>query len=208
MTAALQPRVALLLTSLLAYAPAPAQVFGESIVPALRQGGYVVVLRHARSPREAPAAAEMHPDNVDRERQLDAVGRANAAALGTALRELGIPIGEILSSPTFRARETVHELRVGDADLVVELGDGGTGMQSETEGARSRWLLERAATRPPAGTNTLIVTHLPNITGAFGGEFADLAEGDALIVEPATDGAARVLGPIRIDEWPTLVSGR
>jgi phosphohistidine phosphatase SixA len=204
---ALQPRIALLLTLLLSGAAAPAQPFGESIVPALRAGGYVIVLRHARAPRDPPAAADAHPDNVDRERQLDAVGHADAAAVGAALRELRIPIGEVLSSPTFRARETVRELRVGDAALAVELGDGGKDMQAGAEAARSRWLRERAARRPAAGTNTLIVTHLQNITGAFGEEFADTAEADALIVEPA-DGGARVLGRIKVADWPALTRDR
>lgn len=185
-----------------AISAAYAQPQGIDLVSPLRAGGYVIVLRHARSPRTPPDPGDARPDNVDLERQLDAVGRADAAGIGATLRALRIPIGEIVASPTFRARETVRELGVGDAVFVDELGDGGVGMQSSTDAARSGWLRELARGDPGEGTNTLVVTHLPNITGAFGAEFGDLAEGDALIVDPR-GGIARVLGRVRVDDWRT-----
>ena len=45
---------------------------GEALVKALRQGGYIIVMRHASSPREAPDKQTANADNVNRERQLDA----------------------------------------------------------------------------------------------------------------------------------------
>src|SRR5580700_8592874 len=80
---------------------------GEALVKALRQGGYVIVMRHASSPREAPDRQIANADNVNLERQLDEAGRASAIALGSALGQLKIPIGEVFTSPTYRALETV-----------------------------------------------------------------------------------------------------
>src|ERR1039457_3284734 len=80
---------------------------GDALVKALRQGGYVIVMRHASSPREVPDKQTANPDNLKPERQLDEIGRTTAAAMGKALRDLKIPIGEVYSSPTYRALETV-----------------------------------------------------------------------------------------------------
>jgi hypothetical protein len=76
---------------------------GEALIRALRQGGHVIVMRHASSPREAPDPKTSNPDNVNRERQLDETGRATATEMGKALHELKIPIGIVLTSPTYRS---------------------------------------------------------------------------------------------------------
>ena len=75
---------------------------GDALVKALRQGGYVIVLRHASSPREVPDRQTANADNVNRERQLDEAGRASAIAMGKALRQLNVPVGEVFASPTYR----------------------------------------------------------------------------------------------------------
>lgn len=62
-----------LVTTLAFSAPAtPAQTLsGQALVAALREGGYVIVMRHASSPREEPDERTANADNVNRERQLD-----------------------------------------------------------------------------------------------------------------------------------------
>src|SRR5947207_5059147 len=81
---------------------------GDALVKALRQGGYVIVMRHASSPRDVPTRQTANADNVKLERQLDEAGRAGSVAMGRALRDLKIPVGEVLASPTYRALETVR----------------------------------------------------------------------------------------------------
>jgi len=79
---------------------------GEALIKALRQGGYVIVMRHASSPREVPNTQTANPDNVKLERQLDEAGRAGSVAMGRALRDLKIPVGEVLTQPDIpRARD-------------------------------------------------------------------------------------------------------
>jgi phosphohistidine phosphatase SixA len=176
---------------------------GDALVEALRQGGYVIAMRHASAPRTPPAASEAAPGNTQRERQLDAEGRETAAAMGEALHRLRIPIGEVLSSPTFRARQTVRLLDVGEPKTVAELGEGKDGMKADKTGKRSAWLRERAAMKPAEGRDTLIVTHLPNLAGAFGDAADNIGDGGALILRP--DGSRfTVVGRVAIEEWPTL----
>ena len=96
---------------------------GEVLVRILQKGGYILVMRHASSPREAPDKQTANPDNSKPERQLDEVGRNTAIAMGKALRDLRIPIGNVLSSPTYRALETVRLAQFGAPQTFVELGD-------------------------------------------------------------------------------------
>lgn len=170
---------------------------GEALVKALRQGGYVIVMRHASSPREVPDKQTANPDNVKPERQLDETGRETAAAMGKALRDLKIPIGEVYSSPTYRALETVRLAGWKNPKPTPELGDNGRSMQGGTE-AQAAWL-RKAVTEFPHGTNTLIVTHLPNLTGAFPKEAAGMGDGEALIFGP--DG---VVAKMKIEDWPKM----
>jgi phosphohistidine phosphatase SixA len=173
----------------------------STLVASLRQGGHVLVMRHASSPREAPDAQTANRDNVKIERQLDEAGRTGSAAMGKALRELKIPVGEVLSSPTYRALETVRLAQLAGPQVHAELGDGGQSMQAvaETQGA---WLRARA-TRLPKGTNTIIVTHMPNIARAFP-DWGPVADGEIVVVGTDGKGGTRPVGRITIDEWPRL----
>jgi hypothetical protein len=48
----------------------------EVWLSALQQGGYVLVMRHASAPPEAPDSQTANPDNEKLERQLDAAAPA------------------------------------------------------------------------------------------------------------------------------------
>lgn len=182
---------------------APGQTLsGDALVHALQKGGYVILMRHASSPREAPDANTADPDNVNRERQLDAEGRATAAAMGQALRELKIPIGQVFSSPTYRALETVRLARLDNPQPVPELGDGGRSMQASSE-AQAEWLKKKVK-EFPSGTNTILVTHYPNINRAFPQLSSGLADGEALIFGPDGKGDAALVARVKIEEWPRL----
>jgi phosphohistidine phosphatase SixA len=172
------------------------------LVAALRQGGYVLVMRHASSPAAVPDEKNARPDNVKRERQLDEAGRAAAAAMGEAIRRLKISIGEVLASPTYRTIETVRMAGLGSPRTHAELGDRGRSMQGVTA-VEGRWLQQRASQRPAAG-NTLIVTHSPNIASAFGRAAADVDEGETLVFRPDGAGGATMVARVRIDEWARL----
>ena len=98
---------------------------GTALVNALRRGGYVIVMRHASSPATPPDKEHANPDNLKLERQLDEAGRAGATAMGNALRGMKIPIGSVLTSPAYRALETVKFAGLRDSRPVEQLGDGG-----------------------------------------------------------------------------------
>ena len=104
--------------------PASAQMLaGEGLIKALRQGGYVIVMRHASSPREVPTKQTADAGNVKLERQLDEAGRAGSVAMGRALRDLKIPVGEVLTSPIYRALETVRLAQLANPRAQTELDE-------------------------------------------------------------------------------------
>jgi phosphohistidine phosphatase SixA len=179
---------------------------GKDLVAALRMGGNVILMRHASSPRTPPDPALSDAANVQHERQLDDLGRSTAQAMGDALRKLRIPVDQVLSSPTYRALETVRLARFGTPKTYAQLGDGGQNMQSDSSGTRAVWLRAKVAESPAPGTNTIIVSHFPNLNEAFATDAAGLTDGEALIFHPDGHGAAVFIGRIRIEEWPQLAS--
>ena len=180
---------------------------GSDLVNALRQGGYVLVMRHANSPQTRPDATIVAPGNTRLERQLNENGHKTARAMGEALKALRIPVGEVLSSPTFRTLETVRDLGLGTAKTFNELGDGSQGYEISSFEDGARFMRARSAEIPRTGTNTFIVTHLPNLEYAFGDSAGDIDEGEALVVRPDGRNGTPV-GRIKIEEWPRLAARR
>jgi phosphohistidine phosphatase SixA len=183
--------------------PALAQALsGQALVEALGRGGYVLVVRHASSPRQAPDRQTANADNVNLERQLDEHGRATAVSMGKAIRDLKIPIADVFTSPTYRALETVRLVQLPSPRPQAELGDGGQSMQGVTA-AQSAWLRDKVM-QLPSGTNTVLVTHLPNMSGAFPQSTAGLEDGETLVFGSDGRGGTTVVARIKIEQWSSL----
>jgi phosphohistidine phosphatase SixA len=179
---------------------------GTALVNALTHGGYVLVMRHASSPAQVPDAQTADRENTTRERQLDRTGRDTSIAMGKAVKALGIPVGEVYTSPTYRARETARLAQFTNPVPVPELGDHGRSMKA-VGAPDAKWLQQRAA-RASRGTNILVITHQPNITAAFPGISPVPGDGEMLVFQPDGKGGASLVGRIRIEEWPTLATSR
>jgi phosphohistidine phosphatase SixA len=190
----------------LAFAAGAPLFGGKQLVAALQRGGYVILMRHASSPGSPPDPAQADVENIQHERQLDAGGRASAQAMGEAIRRLRIPVGEVLSSPTYRALETARVAQLPSPRTFDELGEAGKNMGRDKGGPRGAWIRSLVSRGPKLGTNTVIITHYPNITEAFADQATDLAEGEALIFRPDGRGGALLVGRVKIDDWPKLTA--
>lgn len=175
---------------------------GPALVTALQHGGYVLVMRHASSPRDPPDSRSANADNTARERQLDDGGRTAAKAMGESLRRLHIPIGDVWTSPTYRARETARLANLPNPRAQAELGDNGQSMQGVTS-SQTAWLKRKAA-EFPRDVNTVLITHMPNMSAAFPQWTAGLADGETLVLGPDGRGGATLVARIRIEQWPSL----
>lgn len=192
--------LATLALALLAPTVFPQTLTGEELVAALREGGKVIVMRHASSPGQPPAAGSARPDNVNAERQLDDEGRADAAAMGEALRRLEIPIISVISSPTYRAQETAR--LAGFSDIVLQSELSNEGMR-DSAAVNVAWLQTQVAV-PPVDGNRLLITHGPNINAAFPDLAAGMEEGEALVFDAGAEEGAELVARIKISEWPEL----
>ena len=181
--------------------PAWAATPPSDLIDALRKGGYVLLMRHASSPAAAPEKGMSDRDNVAGERQLDQKGRATAQAMGQAFRTLHIPVGQVFSSPTYRARETVALAGFGSPILTPQLGDQGQSMSRIKGEGSTAWLKNMVAEMPPAGRNTILVTHMPNIAAAFPDQASDLQDGETLVFHPDGKGGVQIIAKVRIEDW-------
>jgi phosphohistidine phosphatase SixA len=182
--------------------PSRAQTTATSptaLVQGLRQGGYVVIMRHAASPQAPPSPELANKDNTTRERQLDEAGRRTATAMGEAIKAKGVPVGEVLSSPTYRALETARLAGFTGVKAAPELGEGRANMQAISQAAAT-WLRRQATTAPAPETNNFLITHFPNIRAGFPDQ-ANLGDGEALVFRPDGSNEPRLIGRLPITSW-------
>lgn len=208
-------RIRLLLLVLLGFFPAIA--FAQPLptqaewLESMRLGGYVMVLRHGAT---VPDQTSMDPMSkpVDSkkiaagERQLSEAGRAQAKAVGAAMRKLKIPVGLVLTSPLQRAVDTATLLGFGEVTLRPELAEAGSAVAPEENKRRADALRGLVALQPSADNNLVIVTHKPNLIEAFGKDWSDVREGEASIFAPDPTGHGyKLVLRIRAEEWTALL---
>ncbi|HET7021918.1 MAG TPA: histidine phosphatase family protein [Xanthobacteraceae bacterium] len=179
---------------------APAQA---DWINALRQGGYVIVFRHAATHEDQADTDPLNPSNVAAQRQLTDAGRAKAKEIGEAFRKLRIPVGQVQTSVFNRAVENGKLMNLGEVTPSLDVTDGGLVVTPNENYRRAQALRKLAGTVPPAGTNTVVVTHKPNILDAFGKDFFDVREVEALVFQPSGDGYKFIVR-VPADEWSKL----
>lgn len=169
----------------------------DRTVSALQKGGLTLVLRHAIS--DANVNRQELLRSCALQRNLTEAGRDQARAIGSGIRALRIPIGDVRASPLCRTRDTAR-LAFGRVIVDRKLVSPGV-IGTEADDKRRAEALRALAERPPAdGENTVLVTHTGNIGTAFGEE--TVREGEMLIYGPR----ARLVGRVRADEWTELLS--
>jgi len=175
-------------------------------VPELKQGGYVIVFRHGGTNRNMADTDPLHPDNVSQQRLLSAGGREQAKQVGEAFRKLGIPLGKVYTSQFNRAVETGKLISGKDVISTADITEGGLVVTPIENDRRAEALKKLAATRPDPGTNTLVVSHKPNIIDAFGKDWFEIKEGEATVFRP--DGAGKAVPVARLQSADFIKAAR
>ena len=189
-------------TSLAALAQSAAAPVGPppsapSLLTALRGGGYILYFRHAATDFSQNDDRMTGFEDCSTQRNLTDGGRADARAIGAAIRSLGIPVGEVLASPFCRTRETA-ELIFGRATVSTAVRGG----PASAEGGRYDGL-RTLLTRPvPGNVNLAIASHGNPFVAVAGPPY--LAEGEAAVVQPLRDNRFVIVGRIKKDEWSAL----
>jgi broad specificity phosphatase PhoE len=117
------------------------------------------------------------------------------------LKVLRIPIGRIYTSRFNRAVETGKLIGGGAVTPTSDLSEGGLVVTPIENDRRSDALKSMVATAPESGTNTLVVTHKPNILDAFGKDWFEVKEGEASVFRPGTDGKAVLVARLQAGDW-------
>ncbi len=173
------------------------KAFSES----LKQGGYVIVFRHGATNRDQADTDPLNYDNISKQRLLSDGGREVARQVGEALKVLRIPIGKTYTSRFNRAVETGSLIGGGVVTPTLDLTEGGLVVTPIENDRRSEALKRLIATTPESGTNTLLVTHKPNILDAFGKDWFEVKEGEASVFRPSADGKAVLVARLQAGDW-------
>ena len=63
------------------------------------------------------------------------------------------------------------------------------------------------ATAPAAGTNTILITHKPNILDGLGKDWFDVREGEASIFRPE-NGKYVLVARVQMSDWPRIAAAK
>jgi phosphohistidine phosphatase SixA len=167
----------------------------------LKQGGYVIVLRHGATNRDQADTDPLNHSNINKQRLLSSQGKTQAQQIGVSFRKLGISIEKTYTSKFQRAVETGKLVSGSEVIPSIDITEGGLVVSPIENDRRAESLRKMATTMPAVGKNMLIVTHKPNIIDAFGKDWFEVKEGEASIFKPDLSGKIVLIARIKAAEW-------
>ena len=187
--------------------PPPPQAFAvkkatPTLIQRLKKGGYVLYMRHGSTQTEQIDQINLNLSDCSTQRPLSAEGRKVAQQVGAHIGRAAIPIGDVLTSPMCRARDTaaLAFAQPAQVDPLLMYTSHLTADQKRPIVDNTRHLL---STRVPAGTNRVLVAHAPNLADLMG--YFVKPEGTVVVFRPLGDGRFDYLASISPDEWPALL---
>ena len=171
-----------------------------AVLKLLGAGGYVIVFRHGATYADQADTDPLNLDDGAKQRQLNDTGRADAKMVGEVFKAAAIPIGKSYSSRFQRAVETARLIGGKEPQTTLDITEGGLVVSPNENNRRTQALRALVATPPDPGTNTLVVTHKPNILDAFGKDWFEIKEGEASIFKPAS-GKYVMVARVEIAQW-------
>lgn len=174
---------------------------GARLVDELRDGGYVIVVRHTAT-EEGGVDDPTKLEDCAPQRELTDEGRQQARDLGKAIEDLDVPVGRVVASPYCRTRETA-ELAFGADEVKTDevlLPLPGTGKPGNDDAIlAARQLLGQDT---PEDANTVVVTHISVIEPVTG---ATPEEGGSAVFVPEGNGAFRIVAEVPPGGWAKLL---
>lgn len=164
------------------FAIAPATGQDIAGLDALKQGGYVVLMRHAQTVPGTGDPEGMVLGDCSTQRNLDERGKKQAADLRKSFRAAGVAFSWVLSSPWCRCMDTA---RLVAPEVEVEASEALASSWRSDQAARAARAEEarRIITEWRGPGNLLMVTHYVNASAING---AALGSGRFVVIEPAT----------------------
>lgn len=168
----------------------------------VRQGGFVLYMRHGATDSAYPDQVPIDLNDCSTQRPLTEAGRAEIITVGEHVREAGIPVGDVFSSPLCRARESA-QLAYGDkVQIINELMY--TAHLTSAEKLPVIAMTRKLLSEPVAvGSNRVIVAHAPNLADLMA--YFPRIEGTVIIFRPTQSGGFEYLASIHPKQWPALL---
>ncbi|NEO52635.1 MAG: histidine phosphatase family protein [Okeania sp. SIO3B5] len=176
---------------------------GTALLNALKQGGYVIYIRHAKTEKDyADQAQGAVMGDCSTQRVLSEVGWKEAKDIGEGFRKNAIPFDQVISSQYCRAWQTA-DLAFGkyekNGDLNFPKAEDYTPEQVAQMKARLDPMLTAV---PQKGTNTVIVGH-DDLFEASTGIYPD-PMGIAYVIKPDSSGNFELIANVIPEEWLKL----
>jgi len=187
--------------------PQAARADDGQLMKTLRAGDNVILVRHGATYSNQADLDPFHLDNVAAQRTLTDKGKALAKGFGEALRAAELPIGDVYTSRFDRAYQTAALAGLQGIETSTDISEGGLVVTTDENNRRAAALKAMLATPPKPATNTIIVTHRPNILDALGKDWFDVREGEASIFQ-VENGTPRLIARVQMDEWARIVSAK
>jgi broad specificity phosphatase PhoE len=185
--------------------PSRAATDNNNVVQALRAGGIVIVVRHGATFSDQADTDPLNFDNIAAQRNLNDKGKALARAFGEAIRQAGIPVGKVYTSKYNRAYETAVIAGLKSIEKTTDITEGGLVVSPNENNRRIDAFRKLISTAPAPGTNTILITHKPNIVDALGKDWFDVKEGEASLFRPE-NGSYKLIARVQMEEWPHLTA--
>jgi phosphohistidine phosphatase SixA len=177
----------------------------KALATALRAGGLVILVRHGATFPDQADTDPYHFENIAAQRNLNDNGKALAKSFGEALRQAGVPVGKVYTSNFNRAYETATLAGFTDIEKTADLTEGGLVVSPNENNRRAEALRKLLATAPKAGTNTVLISHKPNIIDALGKDWFEVKEGEASIFRPES-GKYVLVARVQMADWPRIAA--
>ncbi len=159
----------------------------DSFWALLRQGGVIVLMRHAQTVAGTGDPPGFRLDRCDTQRNLSDAGRAQATRIGQAFRAAEVRVDEVRSSAWCRCVDTA-ELAFGRHTVWAPINSFFQQGDRERQTAEA---LQALRSRRATG-NLVLVTHQVNIT-ALTGVYPAMGEVILARVDPASAAGLAVL---------------
>ena len=179
----------------------------NELVKSLRAGGLVIVVRHGATFADQADTDPFNFDNIAAQRNLNDKGKALATAFGGAFRQIGIPTGKVYTSKFNRAYETALLAGFKGIEKTTDLTEGGLVVSPNENSRRAEAFRKMLSVTPQAGTNTILITHKPNIVEALGKDWFEVKEGEASVFHPE-NGSYKLVARVQMDEWSRIAATR
>jgi broad specificity phosphatase PhoE len=185
--------------------PGRAAADNINVLQALHAGGIVIVVRHGATFPDQADTDPLNFDNIAAQRNLNDRGKALAKAFGDAVRQAGVPVGKVFTSKYNRAYETAVIAGFKDIEKTADITEGGLVVSPNENNRRINAFHKLLGTAPTPGTNTILITHKPNIVDALGKDWFDVNEGEASLFRP-DNGSYKLIARVQMEEWSHIAA--